>query len=105
MASLQSQLSNKSKKVLLTALKYSLFYYNYTAPASLLGDFEVSDGDCTNKKYLILGHNLSPGLIQRCGTICVAGKNDQGHTVGHGRKTTAATGKYIQKKQESCEQM
>ena len=60
-----------------------------TAFAQFRGDFEVSDGDCTNKKYLILGHNLSPGLIQRCGTICVAGKDAQ----GHGRTTTTVTGK------------
>ena len=54
-----------------------------TAFAQFQGDRNV---DCSNKKFLIIGHNLSPGLIKSCGTICAPGKS----TRGAGTKTACA---------------
>ena len=53
--------------------------------------------DCTNKKFLIIGHNLSPGLIKRCGKICVPGKYAMNN--GWGYETTCTecdVGKYAE---------
>ena len=53
--------------------------------------------DCTNKKFLIIGHNLSPGLIKRCGKICVPGKYAMNNGWGHETTCTECdVGKYAE---------